>query len=202
MASSSVFLLNINGQIESGEFPEFDDIYCRHCFVYGDDWIITAGLEEGITQVTKKSPDRRQVHVWNFPLNITFKSTNPFGWPRIVVHAYGLDTFGNDVVRGYGMCHVPIIPGRHTCCLPMFVPESTSLLQKFTSWLLGRRPEFVDARIVALGEGREVCRVRTQGFVNVTFNVVSKDIKKLGYINQVSQPQGTAATETIAAVKS
>eukprot|EP00106_Octopus_bimaculoides_P021227 XP_014788669.1 PREDICTED: B9 domain-containing protein 1-like [Octopus bimaculoides] len=112
MASSSVFLLNINGQIESGEFPEFDDIYCRHCFVYGDDWIITAGLEEGITQVTKKSPDRRQIHVWNFPLNITFKSTNPFGWPRIVVHAYGLDTFGNDVVRGYGMCHVPIIPGR------------------------------------------------------------------------------------------
>lgn len=37
----------------------------------------------------------------------------------------------------------------------MFVPESSSLLQKFTAWFLGRRPEFVDPRVVAQGEGRE-----------------------------------------------
>lgn len=37
----------------------------------------------------------------------------------------------------------------------MFVPESSSLLQKLTCWLTGRRPEFVDARVIAQGEGRE-----------------------------------------------
>lgn len=37
----------------------------------------------------------------------------------------------------------------------MFVPESSSLLQKLTSWFLGRRPEYVDPRVVAQGEGRE-----------------------------------------------
>jgi hypothetical protein len=37
----------------------------------------------------------------------------------------------------------------------MFVPESTSLLQKLTCWLTGRRPEYVDARVLAQGEGRE-----------------------------------------------
>lgn len=37
----------------------------------------------------------------------------------------------------------------------MFVPESTSLLQKMTAWLTGRRPEYVDPRVLAQGEGRE-----------------------------------------------
>ena len=37
----------------------------------------------------------------------------------------------------------------------MFVPESSSLLQKLTAWFLGRRPEYVDPRVVAQGEGRE-----------------------------------------------
>ena len=37
------------------------------------------GLEEGITQTSKKSEDDRQLFVVNFPLEVTFKSTNPYG---------------------------------------------------------------------------------------------------------------------------
>jgi B9 domain-containing protein 1 len=37
----------------------------------------------------------------------------------------------------------------------MFVPESSSTLQKLTSWFLGRRPEYIDPRVVSQGEGRE-----------------------------------------------
>ncbi|XP_064317497.1 B9 domain-containing protein 1 [Phalacrocorax carbo] len=179
--SPSVFLLAVSGQIESGQFPGFDDLYCKFCFVYGQDWVPTAGLEEGISQITSKSDVAPTMLVWNFPINITFKSTNPSGWPQIVVSVYGPDFFGNDVVRGYGAVHVPFTPGRHTRTIPMFVPESTSRLQKFTSWFTGRRPEFTDPRVVAQGEGREVTRVRSQGFVTISFNVVTKDMKKLGY---------------------
>lgn len=39
--------------------------------------------------------------------------------------------------------------------MTMFVPESSSILQKMTSWLTGRRPEYVDARLLARGDGRE-----------------------------------------------
>ncbi|NXS45738.1 B9D1 protein, partial [Balaeniceps rex] len=95
-----------------------------------------------------------------------------FAGPQIVVSVYGPDFFGNDVVRGYGAVHVPFTPGRHTRTIPMFVPESTSRLQQFTSWFTGRRPEFTDPRVVAQGEGREVTRVRSQGFVTISFNVV------------------------------
>ena len=44
---------------------------------------------------------------------------------------------------------------RHTRRIPMFVPESTSKFQKFIGWLIGRRPEYVDQKVVAQGEGRE-----------------------------------------------
>lgn len=37
------------------------------------------GLEEGISQMCKRSRDERQCFIWNFPLDITFKSSNPFG---------------------------------------------------------------------------------------------------------------------------
>lgn len=32
--------------------------------------------------------------------------------PQIVVSVYGPDTFGNDVVRGYGAVHIPFTPGK------------------------------------------------------------------------------------------
>ncbi|XP_069838230.1 B9 domain-containing protein 1 isoform X3 [Dendropsophus ebraccatus] len=134
MASNpSVFLLNVNGQIESAEFPEFDDLYCKYCFVYGHDWAPTSGVEEGISQIASKNRTANRSIVWNFPIEITFKSTNPYGWPQIVVSVYGPDVFGNDVVRGYGAVHLPVTPGRHKKTIPMFVPESSSKLQKFTS---------------------------------------------------------------------
>ncbi|XP_072532428.1 B9 domain-containing protein 1 isoform X1 [Salminus brasiliensis] len=204
-SNPSVFLLMVSGQIEGAHFPEYDDLYCKYCFVYGHDWAPTSvsevqishpvvlslepqhtshtalGLEEGISQITSKGRDSSQSLVWNFPLDITFKSTNPFGWPQIVVSVYGPDTFGNDVVRGYGAVHIPFTPGKHSRTVPMFVPESTSRLQKFTSWLMGRRPEYTDPKVVAQGEGREVTRVRSQGFVTLQFNIVTKDMKKLGY---------------------
>ena len=63
----------------------------------------------------------------------------------------------------------------------MFVPESTSGLQALVGWMLGRRPEFVDPRVVARGEGRDVTRVRSQGTVSIVWNIVTKDLAKLGY---------------------
>lgn len=92
------------------------------------------GVEEGISQISKKGRDDEQLFVWNLPLNIVYKSTNPHGCkseptlipfpvffcalirylftgPQLVVSAYGLDVFGNEVIRGYGVCHIPILPG-------------------------------------------------------------------------------------------
>jgi hypothetical protein len=42
MATGGVFMFSVAGQIESAEFYEFDDIYCKYCFVYGPDWVVTS----------------------------------------------------------------------------------------------------------------------------------------------------------------
>jgi B9 domain-containing protein 1 len=34
-------------------------------------------MEEGISQITKKDMDGR--FIWNFPIEVTFKATNPHG---------------------------------------------------------------------------------------------------------------------------
>ncbi|KAJ3601393.1 hypothetical protein NHX12_032362, partial [Muraenolepis orangiensis] len=161
-------------------FPEYDDLYCKYCFVYGHDWAPTSGLEEGISQITSKSRLSPHRLIWNFPLEITFKSTNPSGWPQIVVSVYGPDTFGNDVVRGYGATHVPFSPGH---------------------WLMGRRPEYTDPKVVAQGEGREVTRVRSQGLVTISFNIVTKDMKKLGYDSTPSDPSNTPSQSASAGLR-
>lgn len=36
-----------------------------------------------------------------------------------------------------------------------FVPASSSMLQQMTSWFTGRRPEYLDSRVLAFGDGRE-----------------------------------------------
>lgn len=50
--------------------------------------------------------------MWNYPLDLTYKTTNAFGWPQLVVSVYGLDLFGRDVVKGYGCVHLPTCAGR------------------------------------------------------------------------------------------
>jgi B9 domain-containing protein 1 len=59
-------------------------------------------------------------------------------------------------------------------------------MQKFLAWIQGRRPEYIDPRVIAYGEGREVTRVKSQGFMNLVFNIVTKDMRKLGYVTSKS----------------
>ena len=57
----------------------------------------------------------------------------------------------------------------------------------------GKRPEFVDPRVVSRGEGREVTRVSSGGHVKVVFNIVTKDLVKLGYDSSSSNPVNYSA---------
>ncbi|MPC28768.1 B9 domain-containing protein 1 [Portunus trituberculatus] len=156
VSSPSVFLLSVSGQVEAGRFMGGDNLHFNYCFTAGQDWEVVSGLEECVSQTACCSDDERQLFVWNFPIDITYKSTNPFGWPQIILSVYGTDFFGNIVIVGYTACHVPITPGTHTRRLKTFVPESASTIQKLMSWLTGRRPEFLNPKIIAQGRGREV----------------------------------------------
>lgn len=93
LQSNDYFLVKVHGQIECATFPgeAFDQLYCKCQFVCGQDWAMMAG-EEGdnkpervfISQIACKSTDTRQLFVWDLPIESTWKSTNPFGWPQLI----------------------------------------------------------------------------------------------------------------------
>ena len=184
-SNTSAFLYTLSGELESGDFSEFDYLYCKYSFAHGQDWTLLSGLSEGITQVsTKGQPDPSlgtQLVVWNFPLELTYSSTTPFGWPQIVVSVYGADMLGRDVARGYGAVHLPCQPGDHSFPIPVVVPKSCTLFQEMLGRLLGRRAEFVTPGFIAQGSGREVTRVRSQGSVKVKCHVIMRGLREMGY---------------------
>ncbi|MEW5301411.1 MAG: hypothetical protein WDW38_009626 [Sanguina aurantia] len=175
------FTILATGSIESAEIPDCDNAYAKFQLVAGEDWTLASGLEEGITQAARVSSGPDQLLVWNFPLDIIYRATNAFGWPQLVVSVYGLDTFGRDVIKGYGCVHLPTCAGRYQLKLRLFKPRSASMLQTFASWMSGMPAEFSDPRFPSYGEGREVTRVTSAGHVNVNINLLAKDMELFGY---------------------
>lgn len=74
--------------------------------------------------------DPREV-VWNFPLGVTYKSTNAYGWPRLIVSVYGTDMCNRRIIKGYGSVHVPCSTGRHEREIRLFKPVSSSWIVRF-----------------------------------------------------------------------
>merc|ERR1711988_1798903 len=144
-------------------------------------WNVIEGQSEGISQMARKSSGQNRRVVWNFPLDIAFKSTNAFGWPQLVISVYGMDFWTRDVIRGYGRVHLPISPGRYTKYIRLFAPAPSSYMQGLMSAIQGNPPEFVSSSFIAEGEGREAVRVNSEGLVKVQFNVVTKDMSSFGY---------------------
>ena len=65
----------------------------------------------GISQLSTSHNLHAKNIVWNFPFEVNFKTTNPFGWPQVVVRVAGPDFMGRSVVKGYGSIHIPTTPG-------------------------------------------------------------------------------------------
>ncbi|KAJ9521731.1 hypothetical protein QJQ45_015354, partial [Haematococcus lacustris] len=107
----SSFTVMATGQIESAVIPGCSNAYLKFQLVAGEDWQLLDGLEEGITQASRASQGPDQALVWNYPLDLTYKTTNAYGWPQLVVSVYGLDGLGRDVIKGYGCIHLPTAAG-------------------------------------------------------------------------------------------
>jgi len=164
------------------QIPGCDNAYCKYAIVHGDDWTHLDGPEDGISQITRKTsggPD--QPLVWNFPIEVTYKSTNAFGWPQLILSVFEIDAMGRDVIRGYGCVHLPISAGSHAKKVPLYKPLSASVAQQLASWFGGRPAEFSNPKFPASGEGREVTRVQSTGFASVALNVITKDMSTFGY---------------------
>mmetsp|Transcript_8269 Transcript_8269/g.27508 ORF Transcript_8269/g.27508 Transcript_8269/m.27508 type:complete len:200 (+) Transcript_8269:157-756(+) len=185
----STFTVVLTGQIEWADIPGCENAYCEYALVHGDDWEVLDGLEDGVTQTARKSHRPEGGLVWNFPLEVTYKATNAFGWPQLVVRVFEVDALGRDVIKGYGRVHLPIAAGRYVRQLRLYKPLSATLLQTFTSWITGTPATFADPKFPARSDGREVTRVRSSGTLYVQLNLLTKNMGLFGYSEEAG-PEG------------
>ena len=116
------------------------------------------------------------------PFECSFRSLNPSGWPQIVITCVFPDFLGREVVKGYGVVHIPTTPGRHERLVQIFSPITSSVFLKVLGFLVGQRAEIINApKVVASGDGREITRTKAEGAVKIVFNVTLRDLEKFGY---------------------
>jgi B9 domain-containing protein 1 len=113
-------------------------------------------MEYGLSQYGAKTfVSEAKTITWSFPLEISFRSTNAHGWPRLVITVFGPDILGRDVLRGYGSISVPVSSGTFTKYINLFSPISTTVMNEWGGILRGDRTEFKDSLFVSKSEGRQ-----------------------------------------------
>lgn len=104
------------------------------------------------------------------------------GWPQLVVALYGTDFFGRSFVRGYSNIHLPSQTGTHSRRLRVFRPMPQSTISGIFGFIGGVQAEYKDhEKLLALGDGREVTRVKSIGVVTMRVTTVKHNFANYGY---------------------
>ena len=182
------FRLYVQGIIEYGNFVNFGNIMgttpikIKSEFVFGKDWDKEDGNLTEETQFTFKGDGTYNYYSFNKQFEISFRSTNPFGWPQLVLICCSVDNDGNELVEGYGCVHVPTNTGRHERRIHIFSTLHESKWQeKLFGYSTKKKNEVTNAsQVISSGQGREISRVRCDGWVKVIFQVSFRDMDKFG----------------------
>ncbi|XP_028028009.1 B9 domain-containing protein 1 [Bombyx mandarina] len=180
------FLVSFSGQIEHVTFPSgiFDEyLYIQYEVVWGPDWEPITGLPSGTSQLSRPGINPERV-VINMPIEMTFGSTNVYGWPRLVITVKARNFITGDTLRGYAVVLLPPTAGRRRVTSPLLRPKPATVLGEWVAWLTGRYPELNDPKMLADGKDNYMLRTQSSGTVMVSAAMVSKDLRKLGYDNE------------------
>jgi B9 domain-containing protein 1 len=182
MISEHTFHISICGQIESATFAlgtPGNSLFCRYDIVIGPDWELVSGLKSGITQCAQVGRQRDLI-TFNMPLEATFKSTNPYGWPQIVFSIYGSNFWGLETVRGYSRLSIPLSGGVQTYVAPIILPKSVYIWAAMIDWILDRSPELRDPKVLADGTKFKGLKTESYGELKVRLQTVSRGCRDLG----------------------
>lgn len=109
------------------------------------------------------------------PLETVFKSTNPYGWPQIVLSIY------KDMqLQGYGRIHIPFQPSSHKLIVKLSKPEPTSFLG-YLGTFFGYQPELLQPKLLATTAGNNLIRMVSQGQAQISVNLMFQNFHGLGY---------------------
>lgn len=82
MDTNNYFYINVIGQIETCWFPigcDTSKLFFRFDILAGPDWELVSGLNTGISQYADVGYSSFEEIVFNMPIEVMYKSTNPYG---------------------------------------------------------------------------------------------------------------------------
>ncbi|ALC46008.1 CG14870, partial [Drosophila busckii] len=192
--TASYFSLCISGQIVSATFPLGPDreyVYCRYELVAGADWQLVSGPQHGLTQMaTNKSGHFNDKIIFNMPIEVTYKSTSPFGWPQLLVTVFGSNGSGRETLLGYAHVHLPVFGSRRHVAeaepsvlaeTPILLPKPPNMLGDITSWLLRRQPELKDPKVLLDSFKCKGLSMESYGTLEFQLHSIMRGARKLGY---------------------
>lgn len=184
---SLFFRLFISGSIEYGNLVGEEPIKVNYEFVSGEKWAKEDGIIKSSTQYSCKGEGIYNYYSYGLNFEISYRSTDPFGWPQLVLNCFTVDSKGNQIVKGYGCVHVPTSTGRHKRKVHIFRPtENSNLVGKFFGYNSAnsddKNDDKTDPKVISSGQEREISRANCEGFINVVFQVVFRDVDKFGLI--------------------
>ena len=168
--------------IKEGTFPEGDQIFCKYDVVYDKNWEVVTGQNSGQSQHACLGEGTNGYFVWNMPFQIRLYSEEPSNWPQLVISCYYPDFLGREILKAYGTCYIPTTNGTHERNLSMFCPISSYGFTKLYEIIYGEKAELINApRIMAMGDGREILRTKTEGNMKIKFNIHLENLEENGY---------------------
>ncbi|EDV49026.1 B9 domain-containing protein 1 [Drosophila erecta] len=190
-ATASYFSLSIVGQIVSATFPLGPDkefVFLRYEMVAGPDWQLSSGPQHGLTQLaTNRRGHFNEPIVFNMPIEVTYKSTSPYGWPQILVSVFGRSGLGRETLLGYAHIHLPVFGSRRPADqteqlqAPILMPKCPSMMADITSWLLRREPELKDPKVLLDNLKCKGLSMESYGSLQFQLSSVMRGARKLGY---------------------
>ena len=118
-------------------------------------------------------------HAFAHPIDLHFACSSLKDWPKISVEVWSHDSFGRNILAGYGCCFVPTSPGMHHVDCVMWLPEGT-FMDRVRSLFLGTSASLNHIDIVHSDVDRLELNTKTMGIVHLDLQVMLLDFKGRG----------------------
>lgn len=214
------FQLIVHGVVNGAECMEATQMFVRTHLFFGADWSFvefssdaksaTGGVvyptynnnAEIITQLSDRALSPIPYFAFSAPFEFALQSTNPYGWPQIVVTLHTVETkkqkkeaakknggavgggdqgLGESVI-GYGRCFVPMESGFHTKKVRIMQLEHSTKKQKLVGMLTREKPVLRDLSYLCRGDDRVVLAAKPlAAHVDLTFTVVVNGLESCGF---------------------
>jgi B9 domain-containing protein 1 len=216
------FQVLVHGVLEGAECVEVGAMFARTQLFFGPDWsFLESNGEYGeevdrdeeadlvvptysnnaevVTQLSDCCKGPIPYFSFTAPFEFALTSTNPFGWPQLVITFHTVEGAGGNVdkdgsendkqllgsgesIIGYGRCYIPMKSGYFTKEVPMMQLENATTQQAIIGLFTREKPVLRDLSYLCTGDDQVMLRARPlEGYARLNFSVMINGMESSGF---------------------